>query len=281
MKEIKAYVRMNMARARRARARRAGLPRLLDRSRCAASSAGLPRGSYDFSVTLGEAFEPMLKFEVVCRDENAERLVEAIRKAATTGQPGDGRIFVGTVDEAVAISSGNRGEGVLTGVTWIFTMPITPMERLVATPKDAHPRRQRLVLGAVAVASLVGFVLAGRDWPRESDRHAVTAEVRELERRIRSRGPDLWLLVEGNDSQDDADADRETRHQAMLRDFERLSHVAGLAITDIVVHVDGDRALATYRIRSLPTEERVPRGGQLDFIRRKDRWTIAGHRFTE
>jgi nitrogen regulatory protein P-II 1 len=62
---------------------------------------------------LGEAFEPMLKFEVACRDENAEQLVEAVRKAATTGHAGDGRIFVVTVEEAVAISSGKRGEGVL------------------------------------------------------------------------------------------------------------------------------------------------------------------------
>jgi hypothetical protein len=180
-------------------------------------------------------------------------------------------------------------------VTSRFTMPITPMERFVATPKGApavppdndvadahpHPRRQRLVLSAVAIASLVGFVLAGRDWPRESDRHAVIAEVRELERRIRSGGPHLWLLVEGNDSRDDADADRESRHQAMLRDFERLSHVPDLSITNIVVHVDGDSALATYRIRSEPAAERVPPGGQLQFIRRNDRWMIAGHRFTE
>jgi hypothetical protein len=172
-------------------------------------------------------------------------------------------------------------------------MPITPMERFGATSKatgevagdadaaNAHPRSQRLVLGAVAVAALVGFVLAGRDWPRETDRHAVTAQVRELERRIRSRGPDLWLLVEGNDSQDTFDTDREARHQAMLRDFERLSHVEGFAITDIMVHVDGDSALATYRIRSLSAAEPVPRGGQLHFIRGKDRWTITGHRFTE
>ena len=112
MKEIRAYVRMNMGEH---------VVHALSALGCHDFSIdeirrikhGLPRESYDFSVMLGEPFEPMLKFEVVCRDENAGRLVEAIRKAATTGRPGDGKIFVGTVEEAVAITSGSRGEGVL------------------------------------------------------------------------------------------------------------------------------------------------------------------------
>ena len=112
MKEIRAYVRMNMGEH---------VVHALSSLGCHDYSIaevrrikhGLPRGSYDFSVVLGEPFEPMLRFEVVCRDENAARVVEAVRKAATTGQPGDGRIFLVTVDEAVAISSGKRGEGVL------------------------------------------------------------------------------------------------------------------------------------------------------------------------
>jgi nitrogen regulatory protein PII len=112
MKEIKAYVRVNMGEH---------VVHALSALGCHDFSIvevrrikhGLPRGSYDFSVVLGEAFEPMLKFEVACRDENAGRLIEAVRKAATTGKPGDGRIFVVTVEEAVAISSGKHGEGVL------------------------------------------------------------------------------------------------------------------------------------------------------------------------
>ena len=112
MKEIKAYVRLNMGEH---------VVHALSALGCHDNSIvevrrikhGLPRGSYEFSVVLGEAFEPMLEFELVCKDENAGRLVEAVRKAATTGQPGDGRIFVLPVDEAVAISSGTRGECVL------------------------------------------------------------------------------------------------------------------------------------------------------------------------
>ena len=112
MKEIKAYVRMNMAER---------VVHALSTLGCRDFSIvevrrvkqGLPRGSYEFSVVLGEAVEPMLKFEVACRDENVGLLIEAVRKAATTGHPGDGRIFVVTVDEAVAISSGTRGDDVL------------------------------------------------------------------------------------------------------------------------------------------------------------------------
>ena len=112
MKEIRAFVRLNMGEH---------VVHALSSLGCQDFSIaevrrikqGLPRGSYDFSVVLGGPFEPMLRFEVVCRDENAAGVVEAVRKAAMTGQPGDGRIFVVTVDEAVAISSGKHGDAVL------------------------------------------------------------------------------------------------------------------------------------------------------------------------
>lgn len=74
---------------------------------------GLPREAYDFSVRLGGTFEPMVKFEVVCRDDTAERLVAAIQRVASTGRPGDGKLFVLPVDDAVRIRNGDRGEGAL------------------------------------------------------------------------------------------------------------------------------------------------------------------------
>ena len=138
-------------------------------------------------------------------------------------------------------------------------------------------------LPLVAIASLLGFVLASRNWPREHDRHRVASQVHELERSIRSRGPELWLFVEGGEHpRQGAAAAQEVRHQAMLRDFERLGRMDGLALTDVEVKVDGDKALATYRIRATARPgERVPRGGVLEFVRRKDGWQVAGHRFVD
>ncbi len=108
MKEIKAYVRAGMA--NHVVEALASEPALhFSIVEVKGISLGLPPGSYDYSVVLGEAFERMLKFEVVCRDEKADRIVELIRRAATTGREGDGIIFVGSIDEAIHVSSGLRG----------------------------------------------------------------------------------------------------------------------------------------------------------------------------
>jgi nitrogen regulatory protein P-II 1 len=55
-------------------------------------------------------FLPKVKIEVVVSDARAHEAVEAIINAANTGKIGDGKIFVYTVDEAVRIRTGERGE---------------------------------------------------------------------------------------------------------------------------------------------------------------------------
>lgn len=108
MKEIKAYVRAAMAnRVVEALASEPGLH--FSVLEVKGISPGLPAGTYDFSVVLGDAFERMLAFEVVCRDENWARIAERIRRAASTGHDGDGIVFVTEVAEAIRISTGERG----------------------------------------------------------------------------------------------------------------------------------------------------------------------------
>lgn len=51
-------------------------------------------------------FLPKLKIEVAVRDEMAEAAAEAIAAAATTGQIGDGKIFVLSLDRALRIRTG-------------------------------------------------------------------------------------------------------------------------------------------------------------------------------
>lgn len=112
MKEIKAYVRANMANhVVQALASEQFLDFAILEVRGIAP--GLPHEAYRFSVELGEAFEAIVKFELVCRDENAERLAELIRRAAATGQKGDGMIFIGSIQEAIRISTGERGPDTL------------------------------------------------------------------------------------------------------------------------------------------------------------------------
>ena len=112
MKKIEAYVRVNMAQHVVAALAGEGTHEfsLVEVQRI---MPGLPRDDYDFSVTLGGSFEPMVRFDIVCRDENVDRLVAAVRKAASTGRPGDGKVFVLPVEEAVRIRNDQRGDAAL------------------------------------------------------------------------------------------------------------------------------------------------------------------------
>jgi nitrogen regulatory protein P-II 1 len=50
-----------------------------------------------------------VRVEVVCTDECVSGIVLAVEQAASTGQPGDRKIFVSEVDQAVRIATGERG----------------------------------------------------------------------------------------------------------------------------------------------------------------------------
>ncbi len=55
------------------------------------------------------SFLPKIKVEVVVADSLVERAVEAVQRAATTGQIGDGKIFVLQVENVVRIRTGETG----------------------------------------------------------------------------------------------------------------------------------------------------------------------------
>ncbi len=56
---------------------------------------------------------PKVKVEMVVPDARAEQVIEALSAAARSGKIGDGKIFVSSVEEAVRIRSGERGETAL------------------------------------------------------------------------------------------------------------------------------------------------------------------------
>ena len=59
------------------------------------------------------SFVPKVKIEVVVSDSQVEQAVEAIAKAAHTGQIGDGKIFVYDCLSAVRIRTGEDGDAAL------------------------------------------------------------------------------------------------------------------------------------------------------------------------
>lgn len=54
---------------------------------------------------------PGVKVEIACRDDLSDHVVATIAKAAHTGLKGDGKIYVSNIEQAVRISTGERGEG--------------------------------------------------------------------------------------------------------------------------------------------------------------------------
>ena len=55
-------------------------------------------------------FLPKVKLELIIEDEMVEKAVEAIRGSAQTGRIGDGKIFVSSIDDAIRIRTGERGD---------------------------------------------------------------------------------------------------------------------------------------------------------------------------
>ena len=55
-------------------------------------------------------FLPKVKVEVVVKDDEVDRCIDAILKAAKTGKIGDGKIFVVPVEQVIRIRTGETDE---------------------------------------------------------------------------------------------------------------------------------------------------------------------------
>jgi nitrogen regulatory protein P-II 1 len=55
-------------------------------------------------------FVPKVKIEVVASDGTSQRVIDTIKRAAGTGQIGDGKIFVSELANIVRIRTGETGE---------------------------------------------------------------------------------------------------------------------------------------------------------------------------
>jgi len=54
-------------------------------------------------------FLPKIKVELVVLDEQVDEVVKGIREKALTGEVGDGKIFISTIDDAIRIRTNERG----------------------------------------------------------------------------------------------------------------------------------------------------------------------------
>ncbi len=53
---------------------------------------------------------PKTEIEIVTTEKDLENIVDTIIKTARTGDIGDGKIFISTVEEVIRIRTGERGE---------------------------------------------------------------------------------------------------------------------------------------------------------------------------
>ena len=112
MKEVKAYIRASKAEEVVGALEQIGIVdvTLID---VMGLGALLDPERTKYSARLVGKYSEVAKVETVCRDADVERVVEAIQRAAYTGLPGDGAIFVSAVEDAVKIRTGERGEQAL------------------------------------------------------------------------------------------------------------------------------------------------------------------------
>jgi len=54
---------------------------------------------------------PKTQIDMVVKTEDAERIVQTILEIAKTGNIGDGKIFISSVDDVIRIRTGERGPG--------------------------------------------------------------------------------------------------------------------------------------------------------------------------
>lgn len=56
---------------------------------------------------------PKMKVEIVAKDSDSEKIIKAILAIAKTGEMGDGKIFISSMDDAVRIRTCERGDQAL------------------------------------------------------------------------------------------------------------------------------------------------------------------------
>jgi len=56
---------------------------------------------------------PKVSIEIIVRDEDLDKVVDAIAESANTGRIGDGKIFVSEVEDVIRIRTGERGESAI------------------------------------------------------------------------------------------------------------------------------------------------------------------------
>lgn len=111
MKKIEAFIRHEAFEPIRSELLEKGFPSI---SILEAKGSGRQKGIVEQyrGSTVTVNVRPKLKLEIVVADSDKDLIVETILRHARTGEIGDGKIFVTSIDEAIRIRTGERGDEV-------------------------------------------------------------------------------------------------------------------------------------------------------------------------
>jgi nitrogen regulatory protein P-II 1 len=113
VKEIKAFVRVEYINSIIHVLKAAGIPHM-SVTHVQAIGNSIDKSETRVSMELGSSYENMAKLEIVCPENQAEEIVSIIQREAHTGRPGDGIIYVSSVDMTIRIRTGERDHEALT-----------------------------------------------------------------------------------------------------------------------------------------------------------------------
>ena len=102
MKEIRAYIRVERAAEVQAALSEAGISHMT-LSHVLGVGAHNDADQAKASIEFGCYVNRKVKVEIICLDKDEYRTVELVRKAACTGQPGDGIIAVTNINHLIKI----------------------------------------------------------------------------------------------------------------------------------------------------------------------------------
>lgn len=55
-------------------------------------------------------YDPEVKFEIIVEDSRVDEIVDVIVNVARTGEVGDGKIFISSIDSVVRVRTGEKDE---------------------------------------------------------------------------------------------------------------------------------------------------------------------------
>lgn len=102
MKEIKAYIRHNKVEQVVDKLEEAGVKGMtvID---VYALSGWADADAFSYSIEYVEKYSKVVKLELICLENEADKIVSTIKKYAYTGKRGDGWIFVAPIEKAIRI----------------------------------------------------------------------------------------------------------------------------------------------------------------------------------